>query len=171
MFTGQGLILRTPALASVLQLPLRALARAESFAPTRSSRTPPVVVLGTFLAGGAKSFVRAHPATLAVTRKSPSRRHFRVASSRGASRKFPRRNLRSTAPEVPSVLEPPLRGAAFFPQDVCSLWIGGQTPLRSPLLSPQRRIERESGDSASSACGLGSPLLFVRGPPEFAGGT
>jgi hypothetical protein len=94
--------------------PLAALARVESFAPTRLARTPPVAGLGISMAGGAKSIVRARLASRSLSRNdSPSGRAFASSREGPPPAPFREERMRSAAPEVPFVAEPPLRGGPF----------------------------------------------------------
>jgi hypothetical protein len=94
--------------------PLGALARVESFAPTRLARTPPVAGLVISMAGGAKSIVRARLAIRSLSRNdSPSGRAFASSREGPPPAPFREERMRSAAPEVPSVAEPPLRGGPF----------------------------------------------------------
>jgi hypothetical protein len=94
--------------------PLGALARVESFAPTRLARTPPVAGLGISMAGGANSIVRAHLAALSLSRNSsPSGRAFASSREGPPPAPFREERMRSAAPEVPFIAKPPLRGGPF----------------------------------------------------------
>lgn len=99
----------TFALASVLSSPRRDCARRE-LRPNPICSDTPCRGLEISPAREADPIVRAHPATLPTCagRIAPETR-FRFASRRAASRTLPRRRMRSAAPEVPSVIEPPLR--------------------------------------------------------------
>jgi hypothetical protein len=99
----------------VSSAPLGALARVESFAPTRLARTPRVVGSRYRRPEGPTQSLEPtkRPAPLSRDHR-PRERAFASFSSRAASRAFPRRNTRSAAPEVPSVAEPPRWGEAFL---------------------------------------------------------
>jgi hypothetical protein len=111
--TGQGPIRLW--LSPLPAAPPGALARVESFAPTRLARTPPVAgSRRRWPEGPAQSLEPTQRPSSLSRNRSPSRRAFASSSRRAASRVFPRRNTRSAAPEVPSVVEPPLWGGPFL---------------------------------------------------------
>jgi len=111
--TGQGPIRLW--LSPLPAAPPGALARAESFAPTRLARTPRVAgSRRRWPEGPAQSLEPTERPSLTFARSIAPETRFRFVSRRAASRAFPRRNTRSAAPEVPSVVEPPLWGGPFL---------------------------------------------------------
>lgn len=110
--TGQGLRSELSLGASA---PPAAIARFGSFAPTRSTRTPPVARS----CGVDRSSLRLgmactnSPGTTSLTRHPPSRAAFRIP---------PRRGTRSAAPEVFSTAGSPRRARLMAPRTVPSPW-------------------------------------------------
>lgn len=111
---------------------LEAIARYESFAPTRSNsntRCREIVTarLERPLPSGTKEF--EVPATSSPGARAPAFANARTR--RVASRAPPRRGSRFALPEVLSLGEWPLSGQDPRPQTVPSLWSAGPTPFRS----------------------------------------
>jgi hypothetical protein len=147
--TGQGLLwiggsrLRSPA-------PLAALARAESFAPTRSARTPRVVGPWSGRPEWPVRHVRTHLATPRFRGASPRRRAFASPSAGPPPAPSREGGCVPLHPRCLPLSKLPSGEGPSYPQAVPSLWIPGLAPLQSPRVPFHRRkMRREREDSTT----------------------
>jgi hypothetical protein len=147
----------SPRSACLSSTPPAAIARGGSFAPTRSTRTPPVAAYDVHrleLPASWGSVRTPHISEPDVNRRSDPRlpgtfRSHGSAWERAASRTPPRRGARSAAPEMPSVAGfPPAGGPPSPPQAVPSLWRNSTDAfsiLKPPESLTKLREARELG--------------------------
>lgn len=109
--------------------PFDTIARFRRLGPNPIGSDTSCRALAAFVAGVATT--PFEPALVSCFRPTRPRPGFRRPGGRAASHTLPRRRLRSAAPEVPSISEPPRWRRGLCPHAVPSLWTTGLAPFQS----------------------------------------